>query len=164
MDIIGALEKSQMEIASKNGTLPFLINPKSYAVGDEFSRGEVTALIGEFNADATTAYAAWRDQKLEAYRRTKTVPRPGELERLFASSSEYLKLKADYAIQNKQIMNRTPVARTFTGGGVVNVGQNEQMEKTPDIPSRKTSKAPPATKNSGSARTSLEQLRKEAGG
>lgn len=130
LDLQQNLEKTQMELTQKHGTLPFLINPKTYEVGDQFTRGQASALIGEFNSDATEAFNNWRDQKLEAYRKTKTVPRAGELEALFATSPEMKALKAEYAAKNKAILSpptseRETSTTTTPANWNVNIGVKE---------------------------------------
>lgn len=126
LDLQQEVEKANMELVGKHGTLPFIINPKSYELGDQFAKGEVTALIGEFNADATKMFKDWRDQKLEAYKRSGTVPKPGELEARFVDSPEYKALKAATAEKNKEIMRRPTSERTFSSNpSELNIGQQE---------------------------------------
>ena len=134
LDLQTNLEKTQMELTSKHGTLPFLINPKTYEIGDQFTRGQAQALIGEFNADATSAYSSWRDQKLEAYRKTKTVPRAGELEALFATSPEMKALKTDYAEKNRAILSPPTAERATTIAETATTANWNTDLKTPIAP------------------------------
>jgi hypothetical protein len=106
LDLQGQLEKTQLELVAKHGTLPFVINPKSYEIGDEFSRGIASSLIGEFNADATQMFAAWRDQQLSRYPKG-SAPKPGELEAAFARTPQYQALREQFADRNVEVMKRT---------------------------------------------------------
>ena len=115
LDLQGAIERSNLELTSKHGSLPFLINPKTYSIGDEFARGEASALIGEFNQDATQLFADWRKRQLETYKRNGQIPNAGELEAAFANTPEYQALRKEYADRNKQILKRPVGASPETG-------------------------------------------------
>ena len=106
LDLQGQLERTQLELVSKHGTLPFLINPKSYEIGDEFSRGIASSLIGEFNSDATEMFVKWREQQLSRYPKG-TAPKPGELEAAFARTPQYEALRDQFAEKNMAVMKRT---------------------------------------------------------
>lgn len=110
LDIQGRLEKQNLDLSQKHGSLPFLINPKTYQIGDEFSRGRASALIGQFNADASEAYAAWRKEQLDRFP-AGTVPKAGELEDAFTRTAIYKNLRAEYAERNKQIL-QAPIQTT----------------------------------------------------
>lgn len=116
LDLQGNIEKSNLELSAKHGTLPFIINPKTYALGDEFARGEASALIGEFNQDVTELYSKWRQQQLQAYKRNGQTPNAGELEAAFANTPEFMQLRKQYADRNKEIMKR-PAGGVFEQGG-----------------------------------------------
>ena len=145
LDLQTSLEKTQMELTTKHGTLPFLINPKTYEIGDQFTRGQAQALIGEFNSDATAAYSEWRDKKLDVYRKTKTVPRAGELEALFSTSPEMKALKADYAEKNRAILSPPTSERASTNSETAtSANWNTDLKApiappTPSAPKAKTS-------------------------
>ena len=109
------VEKTQLELSSKHGNLPFLINPKSYQLGDEFVRGEALALIGEFNQDATQAFADWRKQQLARFKDKSQVPSAGELESAFARTQEFRELRQKFADRNREILRRPPQGRSETG-------------------------------------------------
>lgn len=106
IDLQGIIERNNLDLTGKHGNLPFLINPKSYQLGDEFARGEALALIGEFNQDAVEAFSKWRSRQLETYKRNGQVPNAGELEAAFSATPEFQRLKADYAEKNREILKR----------------------------------------------------------
>lgn len=126
LDLQGMLEKAQLELSAKHGTLPFTINPKTYQLGDEFSRGEALALIGEYNQDVTTAYNQWRDRQLEAYRRRNAVPNAGELEAAFVKTDIYKNLRSEYANRNREILGRV-------GGAAPRVQETPGMQWSIDL-------------------------------
>ena len=111
VDLQGLIERNNLDLTTKHGNLPFLINPKSYQLGDEFSRGEALALIGEFNQDAVDAFGKWRSRQLETFKRNGQVPNAGELEAAFAATPEFQKLKQDYADKNREILRRPSAPR-----------------------------------------------------
>jgi hypothetical protein len=132
LDLQGTIEKNNLEL-NKNGSLPFLINPKSYEIGNEFSRGEAMALIGEFNQDAIEAYGKWRTKQLEAYKKTGQIPNAGELEAAFTRTSEFKDLKRDYAAKNHDILARPIPQRDKTSspaeGWALDLGLSPEVEK-----------------------------------
>jgi hypothetical protein len=116
IDLQQMAERTQLELASKHGTLPFLINPKSYQLGDEFSRGEALALIGEFNQQATQTFADWRKEQLAKFKDKSQIPTAGELESAFAKTKVFGDLRKEFAQMNKSILNRPAQAsRERTG-------------------------------------------------
>jgi hypothetical protein len=114
LDLQQIAERTQLELSSKHGNLPFLINPKSYQLGDEFVRGEALALIGEFNQDATQAFANWRKAQLARYPKSQ-VPTAGELESAFARTDAFRELRQQFADRNREILRRPSQARPETG-------------------------------------------------
>lgn len=114
LDIQQMVEKTQLELSSKNGTLPFLVNPKTYQIGDEFSRGEALALIGEFNQDATQAFATWRQGQLAKFKDKSQVPTAGELEGAFARTQAFRDLRQQFAERNREILRRPAASRQTT--------------------------------------------------
>lgn len=114
LDLQQMAERTQLELSSKHGNLPFLINPKSYQLGDEFVRGEASALIGEFNQDATEAFANWRKAQLARYPKSQ-VPTAGELESAFARTQEFRDLRQQFADKNREILRRPVRSRPETG-------------------------------------------------
>jgi hypothetical protein len=114
LDVQQMVEKAQLELSSKHGNLPFLVNPKSYQLGDEFVRGEALALIGEFNQDATQAFANWRKAQLAKYPKSQ-VPTAGELESAFARTPEFRDLRQQFADRNREILRRPVRSRPDTG-------------------------------------------------
>lgn len=115
LDLQQMAERTQLELSSKHGNLPFLINPKSYQLGDEFVRGEASALIGEFNQDATEAFANWRKQQLAKFKDKSQVPSAGELESAFARTQEFRDLRQQFADKNREILRRPVRSRPETG-------------------------------------------------
>jgi YD repeat-containing protein len=106
LDIQQNVERTQLELSAKHGTLPFLINPKSYQIGDEFVRGEASALIGEFNQQATQAFADWRKTQLAKFKDKSQVPSAGELESAFARTDAFRELRQQFADRNREILRR----------------------------------------------------------
>jgi hypothetical protein len=115
LDVQQMVEKAQLELSSKHGNLPFLVNPKSYQLGDEFVRGEALALIGEFNQDATQAFANWRKAQLARYPDKSQVPTAGELESAFARTDAFRDLRQQFADRNREILRRPVRSRPETG-------------------------------------------------
>ena len=115
LDLQQIAERTQLELSSKHGTLPFLINPKSYQLGDEFVRGEASALIGEFNQQATQAFADWRKQQLAKFKDKSQIPSAGELESAFARTQAFRDLRQQFADKNREILRRPAQSRPATG-------------------------------------------------
>jgi len=142
----GVIERNNLEL-NKNGSLPFLINPKAYEIGNEFSRGEAMALIGEFNQDAVEAYGKWRAQQLQSYKRTGQVPNAGELESAFSRTSEFKDLKREYANKNHDILNRTIPARekvpSTAEGWSLDLGLKPEVEKPEGVKGRSMKNSSP---------------------
>jgi len=115
LDLQQMVERTQLELSSKHGNLPFLINPKSYQLGDEFVRGEALALIGEFNQDATQAFADWRKQQLVKFKDKSQIPSAGELESAFARTQAFRDLRQQFADRNREMMRRPAQGRQETG-------------------------------------------------
>lgn len=111
LDLQGMIEKNNLDLTSKHGNLPFLVNPKSYQLGDEFSRGEALALVGEFNQDAIELFNKWRDRQLETYKRNGQVPNAGELEAAFSKTQDFQRLRQEYAEKNREILKRPTLPR-----------------------------------------------------
>ena len=115
LDLQQMAERTQLELSSKHGNLPFLINPKSYQLGDEFVRGEALALIGEFNQDATQAFSDWRKTQLAKYKDKSQVPSAGELESAFSRTEAFRDLRQQFAERNREILRRPVRSRPETG-------------------------------------------------
>jgi hypothetical protein len=114
LDLQQTAEKTQLELSAKHGTLPFLINPKTYQLGDEFARGEASALIGEFNQQATQAFADWRKTQLAKFKEKSQVPTAGELESAFARTEAFRDLRQQFADKNREILRRPAQSRPST--------------------------------------------------
>jgi hypothetical protein len=114
LDLQQTAEKTQLELSAKHGTLPFLINPKTYQLGDEFARGEASALIGEFNQQATQAFADWRKTQLAKFKDKSQVPTAGELESAFARTEAFRDLRQQFADKNREILRRPAQSRPST--------------------------------------------------
>ena len=115
LDLQQTAERTQLELSAKHGTLPFLINPKTYQLGDEFVRGEASALIGEFNQQATQAFATWRKEQLAKFKDKSQVPSAGELESAFARTQAFRDLRQQFAEMNREILRRPAQSRSATG-------------------------------------------------
>jgi YD repeat-containing protein len=111
LDLQQMVERTQLELSAKHGTLPFLVNPKSYQIGDEFARGEALALIGEFNQEATQAFADWRKAQLAKYKDKSQIPSAGELESAFARTDAFRELRQQFADRNREILRRPSSSR-----------------------------------------------------
>lgn len=122
LDLQQAAERTQLELSAKHGTLPFLINPKTYQLGDEFVRGEASALIGEFNQQATQAFADWRKQQLARFKDKSQVPSAGELESAFARTQAFRDLRQEFADKNREILRRPAQSRPTTGETLADFG------------------------------------------
>ena len=109
------IEKANMELGAQHGPMPFLMNPKAYELGDQFTRGEASSLIQEFNADAIQMFNAWRQQQLAQMPKGYT-PRPGQLEAAFANTPQFKQLKREYAAQTEQLVKRPTAERAATEG------------------------------------------------
>jgi hypothetical protein len=146
LDLQGVIERNNLEL-NKNGSLPFLINPKAYEIGNEFSRGEAMALIGEFNQDAIEAYGKWRAQQLQSYKRTGQVPNAGELESAFSRTPEFKDLKREYANKNHDILSRTIPAReevpSTAEGWSLDLGLKPEVEKPEGVKGRSMKNSSP---------------------
>jgi hypothetical protein len=72
------------------------------------------ALIGEFNQDATQAFANWRKAQLARYPKSQ-VPTAGELESAFARTDVFRDLRQQFADRNREILRRPVSSRPDTG-------------------------------------------------
>jgi len=99
-------DRSQFESPANQGSTPFLSNPKSYRMGDGFVRGEASALIGEFNQQATQAFADWRKAQLAKFKDKSQVPSAGELESAFTRTDAFRELRQQFADKNREILRR----------------------------------------------------------
>lgn len=131
LDLQQMVERTQLELSSKHGTLPFLINPKTYQIGDEFARGEALALIGEFNQDATQAFSDWRKQQLARFKDKSQVPSAGELESAFARTQEFRDLRQQFAEKNREILRRPAQSRPSTGETPADFGLSLGLGEAP---------------------------------
>jgi hypothetical protein len=105
LDLQGQIEKANLELVSKHGSLAFTINPQSYQIGDEFSRGIASSLIGEFNATASEMFQKWREEQLSRYPKT-LAPKPGELEAAFVKTPAYKNLREEFSKKNTEVLTR----------------------------------------------------------
>jgi len=96
----------ESELISTHGTLPFLVNPSAFQTADQFKRGEIQGIAGQFNAEASKLYAEWRKTQLQNFQKYGQVPTAGELEANFIKQPEYLKLKEDYQLQEAAVRRR----------------------------------------------------------
>jgi hypothetical protein len=161
LDLQQMAERTQLELSSKHGNLPFLINPKSYQLGDEFVRGEALALIGEFNQDATQAFANWRKAQLAKYPKSQ-VPTAGELESAFARTDAFRELRQQFANRNREMMRRGAQGRPETGQTVadysVTLGLGEAPKEQPKSIRGRSLKNPEIKSKGPSARDLAKQF------
>jgi hypothetical protein len=78
-------------------------------------RGEASALIGEFNQQATEAFADWRKAQLAKFKDKSQVPSAGELESAFARTQGFRELRQQFADKNREILRRPAQSRPSTG-------------------------------------------------
>jgi hypothetical protein len=163
LDVQQMVEKAQLELSSKHGNLPFLVNPKSYQLGDEFVRGEALALIGEFNQDATQAFANWRKAQLARYPKSQ-VPTAGELESAFARTDVFRNLRQQFADRNREILRRPVSSRPDTGQTSadygISLGLGEASKEQPKSVRGRSISSPEIKSKGPSAR----ELAKQFGG
>ena len=134
----------ESELISEHKTLPFLVNPSAFQTADQFKRGEIQGIAGQFNAEASKLYADWRKTQLQTYQKYGQVPVAGELEANFVKQPEYLKLKEDYQLQEAAVRRRpetfAPTIPEAEGAanapGVAQNSVNKSAPKTP-VPTEK---------------------------
>lgn len=97
----------ESELIAEHKTLPFLVNPSAFQTTDQFKRGEIQGIAGQFNAEASKLYAEWRKRQLQNFQKYGQVPTAGELEANFTKQPEYLKLKEDYQLQEAAVRRRS---------------------------------------------------------
>ncbi len=100
------LAMKEQELVRKHGNLPFIVNPSAFKVTDQFKRGEIQAISGQFNADAIELFQEWKAKQLSAYEKNNQIPRAGELEAQFVKQPEYLKLVDDYKGKEFEVRSR----------------------------------------------------------
>lgn len=134
----------ESELISEHKTLPFLVNPSAFQTTDQFKRGEIQGIAGQFNAEASKLYADWRKVQLQNFQKYGQVPTAGELEANFIKQPEYLKLKEDYQLQEAAVRRRpetfAPTIPEAEGSvnapGVAQGAVNKGAPKTP-VPTEK---------------------------
>ena len=134
----------ESELISEHKTLPFLVNPSAFQTTDQFKRGEIQGIAGQFNAEASKLYADWRKVQLQNFQKYGQVPTAGELEANFIKQPEYLKLKEDYQLQEAAVRRRpetfAPTIPEAEGSvnapGVAQGAVNKSAPKTP-VPTEK---------------------------
>jgi hypothetical protein len=77
-------------------------------------RGEASALIGEFNQQATEAFADWRKAQLAKFKDKSQIPSAGELESAFARTQGFRDLRQQFADKNREILRRPAQSRPTT--------------------------------------------------
>jgi hypothetical protein len=112
-DIFDSVLENSRKIAAKeaelikdHGTLPFLVNPSAFQTADQFKRGEIQGIAGQFNAEASKLYSEWRKVQLQKFEKYGQVPTAGELEANFIKQPEYLQLKSQYQEQEAAVRAR----------------------------------------------------------
>jgi hypothetical protein len=134
----------ESELISEHKTLPFLVNPSAFQTTDQFKRGEIQGIAGQFNAEASKLYADWRKVQLQNFQKYGQVPTAGELEANFIKQPEYQKLKEDYQLQEAAVRRRpetfAPTIPEAEGAvnapGVAQGAVNKGAPKTP-VPTEK---------------------------
>lgn len=93
--------------ASKYGDLNIAPTPYMSDIIKQAGSGALQAVIGQFKADATSAFAEWRDKQKfpEGY-----VPSRGELQSAFTRTPEYARLKEQYAVMADEVEARSKQA------------------------------------------------------
>lgn len=134
----------EQELVRKHGNLPFIVNPSAFKVADQFKRGEIQAIAGQFNSDAIELFNEWRGKQLQAYEKNNQIPRAGELEAQFVKQPEYQKLVEDYKLREAFVRRRR---ESFAPA----IPEATQLQKEQEIvqSSRKespVSKTPPTVK------------------
>ena len=121
-----------------------MVNPSAFQTTDQFKRGEIQGIAGQFNAEASKLYADWRKVQLQNFQKYGQVPTAGELEANFIKQPEYLKLKEDYQLQEAAVRRRpetfAPTIPEAEGSvnapGVAQGAVNKSAPKTP-VPTEK---------------------------
>lgn len=96
----------EQELVRKHGNLPFIVNPSAFQVADQFKRGEIQAIAGQFNADAIELFNEWKAKQLQAYEKNNQIPRAGELEAQFVKQRPYLDLVDNYKLMEADVRRR----------------------------------------------------------
>ena len=108
IDITYNLEKLNSDLIAEHGGKPsFLVNPSAFTVKDQFARGEIQSIQGEFNAVASELYVKYRSQMIKNYT-VDDSPAPNELEANFVKTPEYLRLQKEYSDKTKDVLKRGP--------------------------------------------------------
>jgi len=108
IDITYNLEKLNSDLIAEHGGKPsFLVNPSAFTVKDQFARGEIQSIQGEFNAVASELYVQYRKQMIKNYS-VDDSPGPNELEANFVKTPEYLRLQKEYSDKTKDVLRRGP--------------------------------------------------------
>lgn len=145
LDTAFQLDRQQAEMKQKYGSLPFLLDPKTFEIGDHFLRGESQAAIGQFNAQAMKMYSDFRSQMLSHYPKG-SVPAPGEIEAAFAKTPEFNSLRQNFADQVEKLQLYTPVGAAYGGSkSPAAYGSDLGFENLPSTSKPNGPVAPPTT-------------------
>lgn len=138
------LALKEQELVRKHGNLPFIVNPSAFKVADQFKRGEIQAIAGQFNAEAIQLFQEWKAKQLLAFEKNNQIPRAGELEAQFVKQPEYLQLVNDYKGKEFDVRNRQDTfAPTIPEAGQIQKEQELVQSARQESAGKKT---PPTTK------------------
>lgn len=141
------LALKEQELVRKHGNLPFIVNPSAFKVADQFKRGEIQAIAGQFNAEAIQLFQEWKAKQLLAFEKNNQIPRAGELEAQFVKQPEYLQLVNDYKGKEFDVRNRQDTfAPTIPEAGQIQKEQELVQSARQESPVKKT---PPTVKGRG---------------
>jgi hypothetical protein len=107
LDLNKQIEQKRIELAEKHGanaSLPFLMNPILPNVGDQYARYQVQQMVGLRNAELAQKYADYRKDVLSKYP-AGTAPDPGEIEKAFTRTNQYLDFQKDTQDYVRNLMN-----------------------------------------------------------
>ena len=93
-----------LPIYGANANLPFLMNPILPNVSDQYARYQVQQLVGVRNAELAQKYADYRAGILKSYP-PGTSPDPGEIEKGFSRTKEYLQFQDETQGMVRNLMN-----------------------------------------------------------
>ena len=148
IDITYNLEKLNSDLIAEHGGKPsFLVNPSAFTVKDQFARGEIQSIQGEFNAIASDLYRTYRNQMIKNYGPDDS-PGPNELEANFVKTPEYIRLQKQYSEKTKDVLKRGPATMPNETKAAETVREeNKPMAPPASAPSKGPSgSTPPPTK------------------
>ena len=153
LDITKAIAQKNAELTAV-GVPSFNIPQIGQGITDEYAKGRIQALQGEFNADMNKQFSLWAQEQLKSYP-AGTSPKPSELEAAFARTPEYKDaLKMAMARSNDIIKEKRTYASVSSD--TINPGTT-----LPSVPVAAPSASQPKTKT-GTAPPSMSAADKQA--